>query len=136
MRFGYLHILCGGATRRDNLSFMGWQVMYHEAFVDGNRLCIVMEYAPHGDLSRAIRYGLLQICALRGECIILVPTILGCRMPSETAFIFGTIDRRVLLKRFEQPYKPRTGVMRDGEGFTRTRARLRKLNIIWADVCK
>eukprot|EP00959_Pyramimonas_sp_CCMP1952_P416195 8720094-Pyramimonas_sp.AAC.1 len=31
-------------------------VGYHEAFVDGNRLCIVMEYAPHGDLSRAIRY--------------------------------------------------------------------------------
>jgi len=31
------------------------QVNYHEAFVDGNRLCIVMEYAPHGDLSRAIR---------------------------------------------------------------------------------
>mmetsp|Transcript_30639 Transcript_30639/g.66877 ORF Transcript_30639/g.66877 Transcript_30639/m.66877 type:complete len:355 (-) Transcript_30639:7-1071(-) len=30
-------------------------VGYHEAFVDGNRLCIVMEYAPHGDLSRAIR---------------------------------------------------------------------------------
>jgi serine/threonine protein kinase len=30
-------------------------VNYHEAFVDGNRLCIVMEYAPHGDLSRAIR---------------------------------------------------------------------------------
>mmetsp|Transcript_41658 Transcript_41658/g.79602 ORF Transcript_41658/g.79602 Transcript_41658/m.79602 type:complete len:516 (+) Transcript_41658:462-2009(+) len=28
---------------------------YHEAFVDGNRLCIVMEYAPHGDLARAIR---------------------------------------------------------------------------------
>ncbi len=30
-------------------------VGYHEAFVDGNRLCIVMEYAPYGDLSRALR---------------------------------------------------------------------------------
>mmetsp|Transcript_9222 Transcript_9222/g.30430 ORF Transcript_9222/g.30430 Transcript_9222/m.30430 type:complete len:490 (-) Transcript_9222:179-1648(-) len=30
-------------------------VTYHEAFVDGNRLCIIMEYAPYGDLSRALR---------------------------------------------------------------------------------
>ena len=28
---------------------------FHEAFLDGNRLCIVMEYAPFGDLSRALR---------------------------------------------------------------------------------
>ena len=28
---------------------------FHEAFIDGNRLCIVMEYAPFGDLSRALR---------------------------------------------------------------------------------
>ena len=27
---------------------------FHEAFIDGNRLCIVMEYAPFGDLSRAL----------------------------------------------------------------------------------
>lgn len=33
----------------------GHIVGYHEAFVDGNRLCIVMEYAPYGDLSRAIK---------------------------------------------------------------------------------
>ena len=30
-------------------------VSYHEAFIDGDRLCIVMEYAKAGDLSRAIR---------------------------------------------------------------------------------
>ena len=30
-------------------------VAYNEAFVDGNRLCIVMEYAPHGDLARSIK---------------------------------------------------------------------------------
>ena len=29
-------------------------VNYHEAFIDGNRLCIIMEYASHGDLSRCI----------------------------------------------------------------------------------
>mmetsp|Transcript_57277 Transcript_57277/g.181199 ORF Transcript_57277/g.181199 Transcript_57277/m.181199 type:complete len:147 (+) Transcript_57277:464-904(+) len=30
-------------------------VSYHEAFIDGNRLCIVMEYAQQGDLSKMIR---------------------------------------------------------------------------------
>lgn len=30
---------------------------YHEAFVDGNHLCIVMEFAPNGDLGRFIRKG-------------------------------------------------------------------------------
>ena len=30
-------------------------VAYNEAFVDGNRLCIVMEYAPHGDMARSIK---------------------------------------------------------------------------------
>lgn len=30
-------------------------VSYHEAFADGNRLCIVMEYAEGGDLSTAIK---------------------------------------------------------------------------------
>ena len=33
---------------------------FHEAFIDGNRLCIVMEYAPFGDLSRALRKRLAQ----------------------------------------------------------------------------
>ena len=33
---------------------------FHEAFIDGNRLCIVMEYAPFGDLSRALRKRQLQ----------------------------------------------------------------------------
>ena len=28
---------------------------YREAFLDGQRLCIVMEYAPYGDLQRCIR---------------------------------------------------------------------------------
>ena len=32
-------------------------VAYHEAFIDGNKLCIVMEFAPYGDLARAIRKG-------------------------------------------------------------------------------
>lgn len=32
-------------------------VRYHEAFLDGNLLCIVMEYAPNGDLSRFIKKG-------------------------------------------------------------------------------
>ncbi|CAG9466460.1 unnamed protein product [Pedinophyceae sp. YPF-701] len=32
-------------------------VSYHEAFIDGNKLCIVMEFAPYGDLARAIRKG-------------------------------------------------------------------------------
>lgn len=30
-------------------------ITYHEAFIDGNRLCIIMEYAANGDLARAIR---------------------------------------------------------------------------------
>jgi len=30
-------------------------VSYNEAFLDGNRLCIVMEYAPNGDMSRIIK---------------------------------------------------------------------------------
>jgi len=30
-------------------------ITYHEAFIDGNRLCIIMEYAQNGDLARAIR---------------------------------------------------------------------------------
>ncbi|KAK9811593.1 hypothetical protein WJX72_006685 [[Myrmecia] bisecta] len=30
-------------------------VGYHEAFVDGNKLCIVMEFAPLGDLSHVIK---------------------------------------------------------------------------------
>eukprot|EP00899_Mesostigma_viride_P017348 jgi/Mesvir1/25614/Mv01841-RA.1 len=30
-------------------------VNYHEAFLDGNKLCVVMEYAPNGDISHAIR---------------------------------------------------------------------------------
>ncbi len=30
---------------------------YHEAFLDGNYLCIVMEFAPNGDLSRFVRKG-------------------------------------------------------------------------------
>ena len=28
---------------------------YYESFVDGNKLCIVMEYCPCGDLSRYVR---------------------------------------------------------------------------------
>ncbi|KAK9810092.1 hypothetical protein WJX72_004681 [[Myrmecia] bisecta] len=32
-------------------------IKYHEAFLDGNQLCIVMEYAPNGDLSRFIKKG-------------------------------------------------------------------------------
>lgn len=32
-------------------------VSYNEAFIDGNKLCIVMEFAPYGDLARAIRKG-------------------------------------------------------------------------------
>ncbi|KAL3139701.1 hypothetical protein ABBQ38_004011 [Trebouxia sp. C0009 RCD-2024] len=32
-------------------------VRYHEAFLDGNLLCIVMEYAPNGDLGRFIKKG-------------------------------------------------------------------------------
>lgn len=30
-------------------------VSYHEAFVDGSRLCIVMEYAAGGDLATTIK---------------------------------------------------------------------------------
>lgn len=30
-------------------------VAYHEAFLDGNRLCIIMEYAPDGDLAKIIK---------------------------------------------------------------------------------
>jgi NIMA (never in mitosis gene a)-related kinase len=30
-------------------------IRYHEAFLDGHRLCIVMEYAPDGDLSKIIK---------------------------------------------------------------------------------
>lgn len=30
---------------------------YHEAFLDGNHLCIVMSFAPNGDLARWIRKG-------------------------------------------------------------------------------
>lgn len=28
---------------------------YHEAFLDGNRICIIMEYAPDGDLAKVIK---------------------------------------------------------------------------------
>mmetsp|Transcript_19825 Transcript_19825/g.43138 ORF Transcript_19825/g.43138 Transcript_19825/m.43138 type:complete len:627 (+) Transcript_19825:361-2241(+) len=30
-------------------------IAYHEAFLDGNRLCIIMEYAPDGDLAKVIK---------------------------------------------------------------------------------
>lgn len=30
-------------------------IAYNEAFLDGNRLCIIMEYAPDGDLSKVIK---------------------------------------------------------------------------------
>ena len=30
-------------------------IRYHEAFVDGPRLCIVMEFATHGDLSNYLK---------------------------------------------------------------------------------
>lgn len=29
---------------------------YNEAFLDANRLCIIMEYAPDGDLAKLIKY--------------------------------------------------------------------------------
>ena len=30
-------------------------IAYNEAFLDGNRLCIIMEYAPDGDLAKVIK---------------------------------------------------------------------------------
>lgn len=33
------------------------QVKYHEAFIDGHWLCIIMEYANNGDLARFIKKG-------------------------------------------------------------------------------
>ena len=30
-------------------------ISYNEAFLDGNRLCIIMEYAPDGDLAKVIK---------------------------------------------------------------------------------
>lgn len=30
-------------------------INYNEAFLDGHRLCIIMEYAPDGDLSKLIK---------------------------------------------------------------------------------
>ena len=33
------------------------QICYNEAFVDGNFLCIVMEYATRGDISGYIKKG-------------------------------------------------------------------------------
>jgi serine/threonine protein kinase len=34
------------------------QIRYHEAFLNGNKLCVVMEYAPFGDLKYYITKGL------------------------------------------------------------------------------
>ena len=31
-------------------------ISYNEAFLDGNRLCIIMEYAPDGDLAKVIKW--------------------------------------------------------------------------------
>ncbi len=33
------------------------QIRYHEAFLNGNKLCVVMEYAPFGDLRYYISKG-------------------------------------------------------------------------------
>ncbi len=33
------------------------QIRYHEAFLNGNKLCVVMEYAPFGDLRYYITKG-------------------------------------------------------------------------------
>jgi serine/threonine protein kinase len=30
-------------------------IRYNEAFLDGNKVCIIMEYAPGGDLSKVIK---------------------------------------------------------------------------------
>lgn len=30
-------------------------IAYNEAFLDNNRLCIIMEYAPDGDLAKIIK---------------------------------------------------------------------------------
>lgn len=35
----------------------GLQIRYHEAFLNGNKLCVVMEYAPFGDLRYYITKG-------------------------------------------------------------------------------
>jgi NIMA (never in mitosis gene a)-related kinase len=37
------------SVRHDNV------IQYHEAFIDNGKLCIVMEYAEHGDLAKAIK---------------------------------------------------------------------------------
>ncbi|GAQ78227.1 Serine/threonine protein kinase [Klebsormidium nitens] len=37
------------SVRHDNV------IQYHEAFIDGGKLCIVMEFAEHGDLAKAIK---------------------------------------------------------------------------------
>jgi serine/threonine protein kinase len=34
------------------------QIRYHEAFLNGNKLCVVMEYAPFGDLKYYVSKGL------------------------------------------------------------------------------
>ena len=40
-----------------HLSSSGLQIRYHEAFLNGNKLCVVMEYAPFGDLRYYITKG-------------------------------------------------------------------------------
>lgn len=44
---------------------------YHEAFLDGNRLCIIMEFAPDGDIAKIIK------------CVIASP---GQRLPLHIVF--------------------------------------------------
>lgn len=34
------------------------QIRYHEAFLQGTKLCVIMEYAPYGDLKYYLDKGL------------------------------------------------------------------------------
>ena len=39
------------------VSRLPYQIRYNEAFLDGNWLCIIMEYASNGDLGSYIKKG-------------------------------------------------------------------------------
>ena len=58
---GFLSVAENGISAEDNARLASIRheniCRYHEAFLDGNYLCIVMEFAPNGDLGRFINKG-------------------------------------------------------------------------------
>ncbi len=66
---------------------------YHEAFLDGNYLCIVMEFAPNGDLSRFVRKGqeFNKVRAAAAYCRTLPDTVF--MRPRPCMSLITVVDR-------------------------------------------